>query len=1290
MKYTLQIAFSKPVGDILLRVCEYAKKFGRSSADYLNPLRFDFSDTNIIEVQRPEKNCPIGDFALFAMELYNGIPLRWMTNNTTYELRNGRDIEDFFEREFSDHVIEDDDIEPEMHLVFYVPLYEFGIYKHVKYIMENLPQGHKFVVNVIGITYDIAWACRMLDSEMDKSVRGATMLRNIQELKNMTDVDKFDCHTLLRHIFLFQNYNMGGWSQNFTTEKLIDVCANLSLALVEHYDTICHYSWDDFAWEVDDEGKRKKGSKEPRRIYAINLQSRVIDVYLAIDHIFRELFTGIADDHVIDTDEIDKIKVKDAFKKILEREVELIGKYKESFTSGLENQSDYDDIFSSDVKDRLKEIITEIIDTYKLNVSEQQYLYSLFVNINENTEFDDPDLNDAIWQLQEMMLQQLNGDADLLEAFTQLKRCSRELSETNDKIEEIEDTIRDLQSKLITDYPPHGELTDVGYKIGENIYKPDNVQEHPLDEDYEMPDGISLPYSVDLRTFFSPIQDQESQKACNAFSIVAVIEYFIHQIYHNNDNLSESFVYYNTRELANQENENVGTNVYALISSLRDKGVCLEELCPFKPDVYDERPSDEAYADAESRKVTEAKNVALNLDVMRSALAQGYPLLISARAFDAYVQDANGVIEPPPAEELAEDKNKNHAMVICGYTDRDGGYFIVRNSWGVNWCDQGYCYMPYDYVLTPNALNRAYAVTGINVEGFNPGELPKLDTILPGKDVNAQYRIYQNILRSKNRELESNRERLNELRQEYLRLFNQIADYSNVELTLKDLKAKTEEERAELEEQLKQIAIAVEEEKQRKKGFFDRFRKQVDPNERYQADRDRINSKLQDLDHYADDEKRKFRVRLAIMNGLKSINTDCLEESIHRQNLSNYYATQIQRIENQNNTEEYEYQNLKRILPMDEILTHLKASGLLTLMSDLGSTLSRVINGEIGLYETLSDLQSQVINQIAEELNIRIADHLGNEMYESFYKQIRRSSVMAQICGGVPTGYGDETKYFFCNVEAIPKKVQHEVDDVRLLQIKDNLRMCFLHIEKYDVNDFVIFKEAQDAIKNIVDNGESVKDNKEIANYARLAAHAYGDRPNSILPSGCKVIDGIDDPDTGLLAKVYLINKDEIVCAFAGTRGINPDDWIANISQPFGFSGQYRKALEFGNTIIAKYPSQSVTFVGHSKGGGQAAHCALNTGSKAVTFNPAGLGKETQKKGKSEFTRYQDLHAYIFWNDILNSFQDTTQELEDTFEIPISIKANGTIHYINDYEPKGFSFAYYHGMQGILDYFNIQ
>ena len=167
MKYTLHIAFSELVGDLLLQVCEYAKKYGNYSADYINPIRFDFSDTNVIEVKKLGKSCLIKDFILFAMESFSGIPVKWITNDTIHTLQDGDDIEEFFEREFSDKIFEDDYIDPEMHLMFYVPLYEFGIYKHVKYIIENLPSGHKFVVNVIGITYDIAWACRMLDEEIE-------------------------------------------------------------------------------------------------------------------------------------------------------------------------------------------------------------------------------------------------------------------------------------------------------------------------------------------------------------------------------------------------------------------------------------------------------------------------------------------------------------------------------------------------------------------------------------------------------------------------------------------------------------------------------------------------------------------------------------------------------------------------------------------------------------------------------------------------------------------------------------------------------------------------------------------------------------------------------------------------------------------------------------------------------------------------------------------------------------------------------------------------------------------
>jgi C1A family cysteine protease len=37
-------------------------------------------------------------------------------------------------------------------------------------------------------------------------------------------------------------------------------------------------------------------------------------------------------------------------------------------------------------------------------------------------------------------------------------------------------------------------------------------------------------------------------------------------------------------------------------------------------------------------------------------------------------------------------------MLCVGYSEADE-MFIVRNSWGEEWGDKGYCYMPYDYVM---------------------------------------------------------------------------------------------------------------------------------------------------------------------------------------------------------------------------------------------------------------------------------------------------------------------------------------------------------------------------------------------------------------------------------------------------------------------------------------------------------------------------------------------------------------------------------------------------------------
>ena len=245
------------------------------------------------------------------------------------------------------------------------------------------------------------------------------------------------------------------------------------------------------------------------------------------------------------------------------------------------------------------------------------------------------------------------------------------------------------------------------------------IEEHPLKEKY-VPTTTTQDKNVDLTADFTQVKNQGELGACAVFAVTAVMEYILKKNKKLESDFSERFVYYNVREKKGELGQQ-GAAIFEVIESIGEKGVCSETKCPYLKEHADDKPTQEAYDDGIKHRILKALSIDVspdlqhNLDVLRTAVAEGYPVIVSMKVFKEMDLGLPFVAMPQEGEE-----GSNHALVICGFDD-ETGFFKVRNSWGTKFGDEGYCYMPYAYVAQKQYLNAAYIITEIssldNVKG---------------------------------------------------------------------------------------------------------------------------------------------------------------------------------------------------------------------------------------------------------------------------------------------------------------------------------------------------------------------------------------------------------------------------------------------------------------------------------------------------------------------------------------------------------------------------------------------
>lgn len=237
-----------------------------------------------------------------------------------------------------------------------------------------------------------------------------------------------------------------------------------------------------------------------------------------------------------------------------------------------------------------------------------------------------------------------------------------------------------------------------------------------------------LPPQVDLREFMTPVENQAGANSCTANAVVGGYEYIMNRLGHDID-LSRLFVYYNARVLGlehfgGDKIQDQGSSITLALMSLAEQGVCYEETWDYqvtstgKVKNVNEQPDDTAYEEA--RKLLShaefqwetPEQVTVDLYTMKHCLAEGYPFVFGLTLFQSFKPNGKGRISMPDlATDEGREEHGKHAMLCVGYKD-SAEMFIVRNSWGESWGEDGYCYIPYEYMTNPELCFECWKIKG--------------------------------------------------------------------------------------------------------------------------------------------------------------------------------------------------------------------------------------------------------------------------------------------------------------------------------------------------------------------------------------------------------------------------------------------------------------------------------------------------------------------------------------------------------------------------------------------------
>lgn len=280
-----------------------------------------------------------------------------------------------------------------------------------------------------------------------------------------------------------------------------------------------------------------------------------------------------------------------------------------------------------------------------------------------------------------------------------MKNIEQDIKKVEEEVTEVVEEVEQVIGKFAKRYGWKKDIT----RIGDLFH---NFFIHPHQH---------IIQKVDLRPGFAsiPVYNQGELGSCTANSLAGAFEYDLVKQNLTNFMPSRLFIYYNERVIENDVDQDAGGQLRDGVATLGTLGVCNEDAWPYDIAKFADKPTDQCFTDALQNKAVQYKRVEQTLPQMKQCLLNNLPFVFGFTVYQSFESEEVAKTGYMTMPTLFDKPVGGHAVLCVGFDD-EKKVFIVRNSWGEDWGDKGYFYMPYAYLTSSVLASDLWTVENVN------------------------------------------------------------------------------------------------------------------------------------------------------------------------------------------------------------------------------------------------------------------------------------------------------------------------------------------------------------------------------------------------------------------------------------------------------------------------------------------------------------------------------------------------------------------------------------------------